>query len=180
MKKTLLLLAFALPAFAQLTFDFNTLDKLGAKAKDSTNISLEGDTLKLAANFLQSDNAALKPIVENLKGVYVRSYEFEQDSQYADADLEPLRAYIKTLQWTKIVDVKENKETTEIYMKPLPNNRLGGLAIIDAEPKEVNVIYITGDLSMSDLTKLGGNFGIPDMKLLHDEKKSTKKSTDKR
>jgi len=180
MNKTLLLLAAALPAFAQQTFDFNTLDKLGVKAKESTNITLDGDTLKLAGNFLNNDNASLKPVVDNLKGVYVRSYEFEKEGQYADADLEPLRAYIKTLQWTKIVDVKEDKETSEIYVKPLLNNRLGGLAIIDAEPKEVNVIYITGDLSTSDLAKLGGNFGIPDMKFLHDDKKSGKKPTDKR
>lgn len=180
MKKTLLLLAAALPAFAQQTFDFKTLDKLGAKAKESTNITLEGDTLKLAGNFLNDDNAALKPVVDNLKGVYVRSYEFEKEGQYADADLEPLRAYIKTLQWNKIVDVKEDKETNEIYVKPLPNNRLGGLAIIDAEPKEINVIYITGDLSMSDLAKLSGNMGIPDMRFLSNEKKSGKKSGDKR
>jgi hypothetical protein len=177
MKKAFLFLAIALAAFAQQTFDFKTLDKLGAKAKESTNITLEGDTLKLAANFLEADNASLKPVVDNLKGVYVRSYEFDKEGQYADADLEPLRAYINTLQWTKIVDVKEDKETSEIYVKPLPNNRLGGLAIIDAEPKEVNVIYITGDLSTSDLAKLGGNFGIPDMKFLHDDKKSGKKST---
>ena len=177
MKKAFLFLAIALAAFAQQTFDFKTLDKLGAKAKESTNITLEGDTLKLAANFLEADNASLKPVVDNLKGVYVRSYEFDKEGQYADADLEPLRAYINTLQWTKIVDVKEDKETSEIYVKPLPNNRLGGLAIIDAEPKEVNVIYITGDLSTSDLAKLGGNFGIPDMKFLHDDKKAGKKST---
>ena len=180
MKKALLLLAAALPAFAQQTFDFKTLDKLGAKAKEFINIDLDGDTLKAAGSFLVSDNASLKPVVDNLKGVYVRSYAFEQDGQYANSDLEPLRAYIKTLQWSKIADVKEDKETSEIYVKPLPNNRLGGLAIIDAEPREVNVIYITGDLSMTDLAKLNGNFGIPDMKFLHDDKKSGKKSTDKR
>jgi hypothetical protein len=176
MKKALLLLAVALPALAQQTFDFTTLDKLAARAKESTNITLDGDTLKLAANFLNDGNASLKPVVDNLKGVYVRSFEFGKDGQYTDADLEPLRAYIKTLQWSKIVDVKEDKETSEIYVKPLPNNRLGGLAIINAEPKEVHVIYITGDLSKADLARLGGNLGIPDMKFLNDEKKTGKKS----
>ena len=179
MKKALLLLAAALPAFAQQTFDFTTLDKLGAKAKESTNITLEGDALKLAGNFLNDGNASLKPVVDNLKSVYVRSFEFGKDGQYTDADLEPLRAYIKTLQWNKIIDVREDKETSEIYIKPLPNNRIGGLAIINAESKEVNIIYITGDLSMNDLGKLGGNLGIPDMKFLNDAKKSGKKSSDK-
>lgn len=179
MKKTLLLLIAALPALAQQTFDFKTLDKLAARAKESTNITLDGDTLKLAGNFLNDDNASLKSVIDNLKAVYVRSFEFAKDGQYTGADLEPLRAYIKTLQWNKIVDVKEDGETSEIYVKPLPNDRLGGLAIINAEPKEVHVICITGDLSRSDLARLGGNLGIPNMKFLHDAKKSDKKSADR-
>jgi Domain of unknown function (DUF4252) len=180
MKKALLLLAAALPAFAQQTFDFTSLDKLGAKAKESNNITLEGDTLKLARGLLTSEYASIKSAVDNLKAIYVRNFEFDKEGQYSESDLEPLRAYVKSLRWSKIVDVKEDKETSEIYVKPLPNNRLGGLAIINAEPREVNVIYIIGDLSRSDLARLGGNMGIPDMKFLHDEKKSDKKSGDKR
>jgi Domain of unknown function (DUF4252) len=162
------LFAAAIPAFAQQNFDFKTLDKLGANATESANITLEGDTLKLATSFLGSDNGALK----SLTGVYVRSFEFAKEKQYDPADLAPLRAYIKTLKWTKIVDVKEATETSEIYVQTLPNNKLGGLAIVAAEPKEVSVVFIAGVLDMSDIGKLGGNLGIPDIKLNHDGKKA--------
>jgi Domain of unknown function (DUF4252) len=163
-----ILLAAGISAFAQQAFDFKSLDKLGANASESTNINLEGDTLKLATSFLGGDSGPLK----NLTGVYVRSFEFAKPGQYNEADLAPLRAYVKTLQWSKIVDVKEAGETSEIYLKPLPNNQLGGLAIVSTEPKEVTVVFISGVLNMSDLGKLGGNLGIPEMRLDHGGKKS--------
>ena len=164
---TWILFAAAIPAFTQQGFDFKSLDKLGANASGSTNISLEGDTLKLATGLFGGDKGPLK----NLTGVYVRTFEFAKSGQYNEADLAPLRAYLKTLQWPKIVDVKESEETSEIYLKPLPNNQLGGLAIISAEPKEVTVVFISGVLNMSDLPKLGG-LGIPDMVYEHGGKKS--------
>ena len=40
------------------------------------------------------------------------------------------------------VDVKEANETSEIYLQPLPNNQLGGLAIISAEPTEVSSMNV--------------------------------------
>jgi hypothetical protein len=167
MKKALILLIAAIPALAQQNFDFKSLDKLGANAKESTNITLEGDTLKLATSFLGDDKSALK----SLTGVYVRTFEFAKPGQYKEADLAPLRAYLKTLQWTKIVDSKESDETSEIYLQALPNNRLGGLAIISAEPKEVAIVFISGVMSMSDLGKLSGNLGIPNITLDHGGKK---------
>jgi hypothetical protein len=168
MKTALILFAAAIPAFAQQTFDFSSLDKLGANASESTNITLEGDVLKLATSFLGGDKGPLR----NLTGVYVRTFEFAKSGQYKEADLAPLRAYVKTLKWTKVVDVKETNETSEIYVQPLPNDQLGGLAIINAEPKEVDIVFISGVLNLSDVGKLSGNLGIPDIRLEHGGKKS--------
>ena len=57
------------------------------------------------------------------------------------------------------------REYSEIYLRPLPENRLGGVAIISAEPKEVTVVYISGNLRQEDIAKLSGNMGIPDFKM---------------
>lgn len=177
-KRWIILLAAAIPALAQQNFDFKTLDKLGAKAKGSTNITLDGSTLKLAGNFLggDDDKNAVKSLVNNLKGIYIRSYEFDKPGQYDEADLEPVRTYVKSLQWTKIVDVKEDNETSEIYVRGLPNDQFGGLAIISAEPREVNVIFINGTLNASDIAKLSGNLGIPDLPALPNGKKPAPKA----
>jgi hypothetical protein len=175
MKNVLILLAVAIPALAQQNFDFKSLDKIGANAKESSNINLDGDTLKMASNFLgDKGNASLKPVMDGLKGIYVREWKFEKPGQYDPADLEPLRAYLNNAKWNKIVDVKDAKETSAIYVQPMPNDQLGGLAIISAEAKEVSVVFISGLMKTSDIGKLGGNLGIPDIRLDHAGKKSDK------
>ena len=45
---------------------------------------------------------AIKPLVDSLKGVYIRSYEFDRTGQYNQADLEPLRAAIRSIAASEI------------------------------------------------------------------------------
>ncbi len=168
--KTAFLLLAALPLFGQ-QFDFSTLDKLGAKAKESTNISLEGDTLKAAMSLLGGGSDKDTSFLKNVKAVHVRSYEFNKEGQYNPADLNAVRTYVKSLKWTKIVDVKEDQETTEIYLQVPQNNQPGGLAVVSAEPTEVTVIFIAGTIKLDDLDKLG-SLGVPSAIINHDGKNS--------
>jgi len=178
MKKTLALLALALPLLAQEGFDFKTLDKLGVNSVNKTDITLNRDMLKLASGFLGSGTEAdsLKPLVESLNGVYVRTFEFDKEGQYNEADLEPLRAYLRQGQWNRIVESREGKALSEIYLQPLANNRLGGVAIVAAESKEVTIVFISGNLKQEDIQKLSGTMGIPDIRKQLDRKKGPDKS----
>jgi hypothetical protein len=179
MKKMLALLALALPLAAQEGFDFKTLDKLGANSKNHTEITLDGDMLKLAAGMFSGggkDADSIKPLVDSLKGVYIRSFGFEREGQYNESDLEPLRSYLKQTHWNKIVDSHEDKEVSEIYLQPLSNSRLGGVAIISAEAKEVTVVYISGNLKQEDIQKLSGTMGIPELRLEPEGRKAPAKS----
>jgi Domain of unknown function (DUF4252) len=175
MKSALILMAAAIPALAQQNFDFRLIERLGAGAKSSTSITLDGNLLKLAASFVGSGDESLKSLARGLTGVYVRSYQFERPGQYLESDLEPLRAYLRSGQWSKIVDVKEaTKEGSEIYVQALPNDRLGGVVVISAESKEVTVVFISGVMNASDVAKLSGNLGIPDLPDVPGLKKSGK------
>jgi Domain of unknown function (DUF4252) len=183
--KTLLLSSLTLFApmlFAQ-DFDFKTLDKIGVNAKSSTNVTLDGDMLKMAAGFLggnsDKDTDSVKSMVQGLKSIYVRSWEFDKPGQYAEADLAPLRAYLKQPKWKAIVDVKEEKESTQVYFLSAANNKLGGMAVVSSEPTEVTVVYIDGELNIADLQKLGGSMGIPDLKGLTGGKSSDSKNDKK-
>jgi hypothetical protein len=177
MKTPLLAVLIAIPALSQQTFDFKSVEKLGEHAKSSTNIALEGDTLKMAAGLLGDENSSF---TKNLKSVHVHSYEFDKEGQYKPSDLAAVRAYVKSLNWTKILDVKEEDEATEIYAQAPRNNQAGGLAIIAAEPKEVTVIVISGNISLSDLGKLE-NLGVPPNAVLdHGGKKSSDNESSKK
>jgi len=84
--------AFVLPAWAldnNIKMPVN-LDRLAARATESVDVTLDASTLELASKFLSKDDpdqAQVKNLVSKLKGVYVRSFEFDKEGQYSLNDV---------------------------------------------------------------------------------------------
>jgi len=135
--------ALSLPARAQ-GVDIN-LDSLSAKAKDKAEITLEGPLLTQA---LQNVPEKVKGAVGNVSRVVVRHYEFDKTDQYSDADLDAIRKQLSS--WSRVINVKEDHETTEIYMLS-QNGNPAGLLLISAEPKELTVVHILGSIDLVSL-----------------------------
>ncbi len=153
------------------------LDKLGEKATESVDVTLDQSTLQLASGFLSKDDpdeAQVKKLIGKLKGIYVRSFEFDKEGQYSMSDVEALRAQLKGPNWSRIVGVKSIKgQNTEVYL--LKNgDQIGGIVVLDAEPKELTIVHVDGSISPEELSKLGGHMGIPE---LNKEKKKRKSDT---
>jgi hypothetical protein len=85
---------------------------------------------------------------------------------YKAADLEPFRAYLRAGQWPKIVEVKEDGEVSEIFLKSGDASKSGGVAIISAEPRQLTIVYIEGAISLADVAKLSGSLDIPNPEIL--------------
>src|SRR5262249_40980665 len=129
----------AIPAVAQLPW--NLLDGLAAKAKESVEINLDSSSLQLASglfNGKNKDDQAAK-VMSRLKGITVRSYEFENNGQYDPAVLRTFREQLVSRGWSKIMDIKDGNESFELYSKR-DNGQPSGFAMIAAEPKELAVI----------------------------------------
>jgi len=142
-----------------------SLDKLAEKAKESTSVTLGPEMLSLATKFMdskKSDEAEAKKIATKLRGVYIRSFEFEKEGDYTDADFSDLRAQLKSPEWTPIVVTKSKKETSEIY-----THRDGGMLILSAEPRELTIVNIVGNITAEDIGGLSGQFGVPNIKSTH-------------
>jgi len=140
------------------------LDRLAAKASETTEVTLNQQTLQLAAKFMNDeDDPEARELVKKLKGVYVRSFEFDKPGEYSQADVEQVRAQLKSPTWEKIVGVhsKRDGENAEVYFKADSNNQIGGLVVIAADPKELTIVHIDGPLDPGDIDKLGGDFGVP-------------------
>lgn len=151
------------------------LDRLAARASESVDVTLDSSMIQLASKFLSNDdpdNVKIKQIVSKLKGVYVRSFQFSKDSQYSMDDIAPLRAQLKGPEWSRIVSDKSKTETAEVYVKRV-GDKVAGLVVIDAEPRELTVVHIDGPIDVNELSELGGHMGIP--KLEHSIKKSKEK-----
>ena len=136
-------LALSLPGRAQ-GVDIN-LDSLSAKAKDKAEITLEGPLLTQA---LQNVPEKVKGAVGNVSRVVVRHYEFEKTDQYSDSDLETIRKQLSS--WSRVINVKEDHESTEIYMLN-QDGKPGGFLLISAEPKELTVVHIVGSIDLASL-----------------------------
>jgi hypothetical protein len=132
-------------------------EKLAAKAKETVNISLDGSLLRLAGNFLSgrnSDEATVKRLTEGLKSLHVRVFEFGEDGQYTDADVAPVRSQLAGAKgWSKIVDVAEKNERTEVYART-EADKIVGVAVIAAERRELTVVYVDGPIDLSQLRSL--------------------------
>jgi hypothetical protein len=157
-----------LPAAAQEIKLPAALDKLGAKAVDSVDINLDATMLRLAARFLSGkdpDEAKVKRLAEGLKGISVKSFEFERDGEYKDSDLDELRTQLRGPGWSRIVGVRSRRQSgdahnADIYIRT-DSVGINGMVVLVAEPRELTIVSILGSISPDDLRDLSGHFGIP-------------------
>ncbi len=78
--------------------------------------------------------------------------------------MESIRGQLQTPSWSRIVSAqnKPEGETSEIYlMTASDGGTVLGMAIIDAQPKELTVVNIVGPIDMDKLSQLEGKMGIP-------------------
>jgi hypothetical protein len=154
--------AVALAQGARLQIDH--LDRLAATAANAVNITVDPSMLKLASSFLngKGDDAAIKELLNGLKGIYVKAFEFDNDNAYTPDDVNTIRRQLMTPGWAKLVTVdnKRERELVEVYSWR-EGNASGGIAVLAAEPRELTVVNIVGPIDLAKLSKLQGQFGIP-------------------
>jgi hypothetical protein len=187
-------------AFAQnAKLELSQLDKLASKASNVTNVTLDGSLLKLAGQEMSQKaatadsqkKASAADLVHRLKGIYVKSFEFDQPGAYTKADLESVTKQLESGGWKPIVHVEEKKsgETTGIYIMQEGGETVG-MAIVAAEPKELTVVNLVGPIDFSQLGSLGslgalgqlgglaGTTGNSKQELQHRTETKTKTQTD--
>jgi len=148
--------------------EMGQLDKLGATASESVDVNIDERMMQLAAKFLSSkdpDEAKVKEVVNGLKGIYVKVFEFEREGGYTPADLASIRSQLTGPNWTRFLNFKSKKEgNMEVYLMSNASV-IGGLVVLANEPKELVVINILGPVDIDKLTQLSGQFGIPDLEI---------------
>jgi Domain of unknown function (DUF4252) len=145
-----------------------TLEKqLAARASDYTEVTLDRKMLDFAGHFMnKEDDEEGKRIISKLNGIYVRTYEFDKPGQYTAADLESIRHQFETPDWSSLVKKrsKDGDDDSDIYIK-MAGSESQGIFILNAEPTELNFVYISGPINPDDLSGISGNFGIPKTKI---------------
>jgi len=164
-----LLSAASMAAQTQL-HEMIKFDQLAPKASKTVEVNLDGNMLNFVKNFLsddKKDEAEAKRIIGKLKGIYVRSLEFDKDGEYSEADIDALRKQFSGPGWSKMVDVREkgkHGDNAGVYIKT-DGKEMSGLVVLAFEPREVTIVNIVGVIDPAELRSLGGKAGIPNLDL---------------
>ena len=161
--------ALAAPPASPAQLVLPEFPELASKASESVNISLDPSLLTLASGFLDSSDpkdAATKDLIGGLKGIYVRSYTFDQDFAYPLAQVDQVRKQLAAPAWQRLVEVNSTRDHThvDIYVA-VDRGVANGLAIIASEPREFTIVNIVGAIDLAKLHRLEGKFGIPKLAL---------------
>ena len=168
---TLALILTAVPATAQrINLDF---PDLAERAVEVVDVTLDANMLRLAARFLSGNDAderAVRDVIANLEGIYVRSYEFDKDGEYDRNLIDRVKSQLGS-SWKPLVTVRSKTKENVNIMADMRGDRVVGLVIIAAEPREFTIVNINGPIDIERLAELSGQFGIPEIRKERKERK---------
>jgi hypothetical protein len=163
----LALICMALPGVAQAgKLELKNLDKLADRAAEVNDVSLDGSLLQLAVHVLKAsddpDSEQLVELIKDLKGIYVKNFEFDSPGQYSQADVEAIRSQLTGPGWHRVVTSysKHNNERDEVYLLK-DGKKINGVTVLVAEARELTVVNLVGAIDPEKLSELAGHFGIP-------------------
>ena len=172
-----ILFALATAAFAQSSqgsqLRLDGLSALEARATKVVDVTLDENLIKMAAGFIgkhadegNRDEQKIKEFLSGLRGIYVRSFEFENEGAYSQNDVDAIRSQLRAPGWSRIAGVRSKKagENAEVYVLT-QGGKMAGLAVLAANPKELTVVNIVGTFDIETLSQFGDNDVIPGIEL---------------
>jgi hypothetical protein len=146
--------------------ELGQLDHLGAKASETVDVNIDERLMQMTGKFLsgkEPDEVKIKELINGLKGIYVKSFEFENDAGYTQADIESIRSQLRNPAWSRILNISSKREgTVEVYLMST-SAQVGGLLVLATDVKELTIVNIVGPVNLEKLSQLEGQFGVPEL-----------------
>jgi hypothetical protein len=134
------------------------------RAIESVDVSLDGFLLRVAKQFAKADGGQepALALLDGIKSVRVRSFDFGTDEAYSRADVESVRRQLSAPGWSALAQVqrREPQSNVDIFLNTDAGKVLG-LAVVASEPRSFTIVNIVGDIDIDKLAQLEGQFGIP-------------------
>lgn len=153
----------ALPAIAQEDalrdlpgfVDFGEMNSIYGEPK--VNISIGGALLGFVGALAKNEDPQAAAIFSKLKGVRVSVYATGGDAAAALDQVSRVKETLTTLQWSPVVQVNEEGEQVQIFMK-MNGEVMDGLTLMAVDGKEAVFINVIGQLDPEELGQLMGRF----------------------
>ena len=170
---------FALSAIAANAQDarlrFERLNGLETRARDVVEVNIEGKLLDLARRVMlkskDADAQKVSEAIKDLKGIYVRVYNFENENEYNVADIDEIRAQLTAPGWEKLANVrsKKNNQKVDVYTM-FSGDVMSGLAVVVSESKSIALVNVIGPIDIDLLMELSGKMNIPKIDIENEPK----------
>ena len=149
---------------------------LKERATESVDLTLGWMPLHLLGWMMNDgdpDSAQVRETLKGLKSVQIRSFQFDADYAYPQADIDRLRAQLAAPGWSPLVQVHkrgdrsgQDKENVDIYVA-LEDKKVKGLVIIACEPRELTIVSIVGTIDLEQIASLRRTFVPPAKGMVH-------------
>jgi hypothetical protein len=154
---------------------FEKLNGLETRARDVVEVNIEGKLLDLARRVMtkskDADAQKVSEAIKDLKGIYVRVYNFENENEYNAADVDEIRAQLKAPGWERLANVrsKKNNQKVDVYTM-FTGDVMSGVAVVVSESKSIALVNVIGPIDLDLLAELSGKLNIPKIDIEKDEK----------
>jgi hypothetical protein len=166
----LFLMPLAALAAESVELKLPNFQQLEKKAVDSVDVTVGAWPFKLAAKFMDDDDPESKDmhdIFVGIKSVYVRSFRFDSDFVYSEADVDSVRAQLTAPTWSRLVQTRErrNHEAVDIYVAT-EGDHARAIAIVASKPRELTIVNIVGRIDLDKVARLQSHLGLRGLKNL--------------
>lgn len=145
-----------LPSFASLQ----------QKATESVDVTIGSLALGIVGRLMDDgdqDSAQMKQLIQGLKSVQVRNYQFASDFAYSKADIDAVRSQLSGPAWTELAQVHDQKKNEDVGVYvALDHHKVTGFAVVASEPREFTIINIVGAVDLEKIAALQKQLGLPD------------------
>ena len=153
------------------------VEQLGRTAAFHTDFTFDRTMLQMASGLIDGGDAETRNAIAKLNGLTVHLYRYAQPGMYDARQLDAIRQQYKDAGWKHLVSTQsqgkianapnarvpdgvDGQGHTDLYIK-FQGADVTGMVVVQATPRNLNVVALTGDLSTLDLLHLRGHFGIP-------------------
>jgi hypothetical protein len=157
----------ALPAAAAPitgAIDLPDFSHLESKARESVNVNLDGFLMRIAKAIAANEHSGDEhmKLLQDIKSVQVKSFEFDADNEYSKSDVDAVRRQLSSPGWSAIAQVRkrENKEDVDVFICT-EGEKILGLAVIASGLRSFTIVNVIGSIDIDKLARLEGQFGIP-------------------
>ena len=158
---------------------FEKLNNLENKAQDVVEVNIDGKLLDLAKRVLvkvnDPDSKKVGQAISGLKGIYVRVFNFANENEYNIADVDEIRAQLRSPGWEKLANVRSKKNNQKVDVFTMfTGDMMSGVAVVISDSKSVALVNAVGTIDIDTLAEMSGKMNIPKIDIEKDDNQPKK------